>query len=344
MERVPDDLRITFSVEDEHGSPLATGKDLRALVERFSPQTRAAIADAVTRSAAAPPSLEQGGLRSWTIGTLPRRVEAVTAGHTVVAYPALIDDGESVSVHIFATAGEQAAAMWKGTRRLLALTIAVPRKQLERQLSNQARLAIAGSGLGGVDAVIDECLLCTYDQLLRRHGGPRWDEPGFAALRELLRADVFDAASVVLSAAARAITAAASVVTRIDELRADALQPSEEDMRRQLRWLVHPAFITSTGADRLPDVARYVDGIGVRLDKLAGDAARDRTRFTRIRRLQDEIEDLLLTCPPERMRELLDVRWLIEELRISVFAQALGTSGPVSEQRIERALDALSEG
>ena len=92
----------------------------------------------------------------------------------------------------------------------------------------------------------------------------------------------------------------------------------------------------------LPDVARYVEGIGVRIDKLAGDAVRDRKRLAPIRRLQDEIDDLLLTCPPSRMRELLDVRWLVEELRVSVFAQGLGTAGPISEQRIERALDALT--
>ena len=83
-------------------------------------------------------------------------------------------------------------------------------KQLERLMTNQARLALASAGMGGVDALIDECLLCTYDQLLRAHGGPRWDEAGFAALRDLVRADVFDAASAVLTAAARAIATAGS--------------------------------------------------------------------------------------------------------------------------------------
>ena len=343
MARVPDDVRITFSVDDERGRPLATGKDLGPLVERFSGQTRLAIATAVARAGATEaPSLEQTGLQTWTLGALPKRVEAVTAGHTVVGYPALVDEGDSVSVRIFASPGEQAAAMWKGTRRLLALTVAVPRKQLERLISNHARLALAGSGMGGVDALLDESLLCTYDQLLRAQGGPRWDEAGFGALRDLVRADVFDAASAVVSSAARAIALAGSVATRIDDLRAEALQPSADDMRRQLRWLVHPGFVAASGADRLPDVARYVEGIGVRIDKLAGDAVRDRKRLAPIRRLQDEIDDLLLTCPPSRMRELLDVRWLVEELRVSVFAQGLGTAGPISEQRIERALDALT--
>ena len=234
--------------------------------------------------------------------------------------------------------------MWKGTRRLLALTITVPRKQLERQLSNDARLALAGSGMGTVDALLDESLLCAYDHLLRQHGGPRWDEAGFAELRELVRADVFYEASVVIASAAQAIAAAGTATRKIDDLRAEALQLSADDMRRQLRWLVHPGFVTSTGAERLPDVARYVEGISVRIDKLGGDAARDRARLLPIGRLQDEIDDLLLTCPPSRRRELLDVRWLVEELRISVFAQRLGTSGPISEQRIVRALDALTEG
>ena len=344
LERLPDDVRITFSVEDEHGHPFATAKDLGTLVERFSGQTRTAIADAVTRGADAPAALEQRGLRTWAVGTIPKQIEARTGGHTVVGHPALVDDGDSVSVRIFATAAEQATAMWKGTRRLLALAITVPRKQLERQLSNDARLALAASGMGGVDALIDESLLCTYDQLLRQHGGPRWDEAAFADLRDLVRADTFYAASVVIASAAQAIAAAGSAARKIDGLRAEPLQLSVDDMRRQLRWLVHPGFVTSTGADRLPDVARYVEGIGVRVDKLGGDAVRDRKRMQPIRRLQDEIDDLLLTCPPSRMRELLDVRWLVEELRISVFAQALGTPGPISEQRIVRALDALTEG
>jgi ATP-dependent helicase HrpA len=112
------------------------------------------------------------------------------------------------------------------------------------------------------------------------------------------------------------------------------------DVRGQLEGLVHRGFITETGATRLPDLVRYLRGIEQRLDKIAANAMRDRSGMAIVHTLTAEYDKRLRSVPTGKYPrpELLDVRWMLEELRISLFAQTLGTPYPVSEKRIRKAL------
>ena len=112
------------------------------------------------------------------------------------------------------------------------------------------------------------------------------------------------------------------------------------DVRGQLEGLVHRGFITETGAARLPDLVRYLRGIEQRLDKIAANAMRDRSGMAIVHTLTAEYEKRLRAVPTGKYPspELLEVRWMLEELRISLFAQTLGTPYPVSEKRIRKAL------
>ncbi|MEV4765978.1 DUF3418 domain-containing protein, partial [Micromonospora chokoriensis] len=172
-------------------------------------------------------------------------------------------------------------------------------------------------------------------------GGPAWDADGFAALREKVRADLVDTVVEVMDRVRKVLAAAYTVEQRLGATRNLAVVAALADIRSQLAGLVHAGFITETGYARLPDLLRYLSAIERRMERLGGNPQRDRQQQDLIATVQKEYADLLANLPPARRQEtaVRQIRWMIEELRVNVFAQALGTPYPVSEQRIYRAMD-----
>jgi ATP-dependent helicase HrpA len=329
---VPAHLRMTVRAVDERGRPVAWSKDLGALRERLAGRVRSAIA-------ATAGSLEQDGLRSFPDGGLPRVVEADRGGHVVRAYPALVDCGDSVAVRVLAGEGEQARAMWAGTRRLLLLGIPGWARHLRRVLTNEAKLTLAAAPHATVADVLADAAMATADGLLADAGGPVWDADAFAVLREQVARAFPDTAAGTIEAVAGIVGVAAKVERRLAGLRAPALQPAAADVRAQLDRLLHPGFVTAAGTARLPDLLRYVRAIDVRLGKLGDDPARDRRQMQAVQALEAEVSALAAGGA-----HLDGLRWQLEELRVATFAQSLGTAGKVSEQRIRRELDRLRRG
>ncbi|MGB6161362.1 MAG: ATP-dependent RNA helicase HrpA [Pseudonocardiaceae bacterium] len=332
LDQVPDHLRITFRVYDGKVT-LAQGKDLAMLAQQVQPQLRATLS-------AAGGGLQRRGLRSWDVGTLPRTYQHEQAGHLVTAYPALVDEGDTVAVALLPTEAEQRLAMWAGTRRLLLLAVPGLIKSMQRGLEARARLVLARNPDGSVDALLADCVDCAADALIAACGGPPHDEDGFARLRDRAHAELADAAHAVLAHVQRILTLAHAIEARLTELSAPVLAPAVTDVRAQLTSLAGPGFVTATGAQRLPDLARYLQAITRRLDKLPRDPDRDQDWMHRIeavtqayRQLRDQVGD-----SPELQR----IRWMIEELRVSYFAQELRTPYPISDQRIYQALNELA--
>ncbi|BCL16694.1 ATP-dependent RNA helicase HrpA [Micromonospora sagamiensis] len=335
LDKLPAHLRVTFRVLDEENKPVAEGKDLPALQRQLKAEVRQVVA-------AAAPDVARTGLREWSVGTLPRTIEQVRAGYRVTAYPALVDEGETVGVRVFDSEAEQAAAMWAGTRRLLRLTVANPAKFLQGRLSNEAKLALSRNPHGGVQALIADATGAAIDRLVADAGGPAWDADGFAALREKVRADLVDTVVEVMDRVRKVLAAAHAVQQRLTRTTDLTLVAALADIKAQLAGLVHAGFVTEAGYARLPDLLRYLTAIERRLDRLPGNPQRDRQQQDRIAVVQKEYQDMLAALPPTRRDEesVRQIRWMIEELRVNVFAQALGTPYPVSEQRIYRAMDA----
>ena len=333
--RVPDHLRISFAVEDADGRRVALGKDLEALRARFSSRTRVAIAETAQ-------DLERAGLRTWDFATLPRLVEADRDGHAVRGYPALLDDGDSVSIRVLTNPAIQERVMRTGVRRLLLLAVPVGRKAVERDVTNEVRLAI-GRGAGiTLAGLADDCTIAAADRVIDEHGSVPWNEEDFLALRERARADLADIAADAMATAGRIIVATARVEARLDRLVAPALQPAVSDARAQLARLVRPGFVAASGVRRLDDVLRYVSAVDRRMERVAADTGRDRQRMDEVNALERRYEQLLRKLPRSAVTsEVVEVGWLIEELRVSLFAQVLGTSGPVSVPRITRELARL---
>ena len=326
--KVPDHLRMTFRVEGADGRTLAEGKDLDALTAQLQPTVQRTISSAAR-------SVEATGLTAWTVGALPREVQS----GSVRGFPALVDEGATVGVRVLATPAEQARAHWLGTRRLLQLTLPSPVKAISGRLTNAAKLALTRNPHGSVPATLEDCTTAALDALMTAAGGPAWDEAGFTALREAVRPDLVPTVEEVLRRTEAVLTAWYAVRTRLDAETRPALATSTADMRAQLDRLVHPGFVTATGRDRLPDVLRYLQAMERRLDKLPEDPARDRLSTAQVARVEAEVEDVRRRVPPSP--ELDQLRWMVEELRISLFAQPMRTRYPVSEKRIYKALDAL---
>ncbi|TCB95942.1 ATP-dependent RNA helicase HrpA [Micromonospora zingiberis] len=332
--RLPAHLRVTFRVLGEDDKPVAEGKDLPALQRQLKAEVRQVVA-------AAAPDVARTGLTAWEIGTLPRTIEQVRAGYAVTAYPALVDEGATVGVRVFDSAGEQEAAHWAGTRRLLRLTVPSPAKFLQGRLTNEAKLALSRNPHGGVQALIEDAAGAAIDKLVAEAGGPAWDAEGFAALRDKVRAALVDTVVEVMDRVRAVLAATYAVQQRLGATKNLAVVAALADIRSQLNGLVHAGFITETGYARLPDLLRYLTAIERRLDRLPTNPPRDKQQQDRIAVVQREYDEMLAALPPARRGSaaVRQIRWMIEELRVSVFAQALGTPYPVSEQRIYRAMD-----
>ncbi|WP_225638188.1 ATP-dependent RNA helicase HrpA [Streptomyces solaniscabiei] len=345
--KVPDHLKITFRIVDERRRKLAEDKDLEALKLRLKPKARKALSQAAAATAerSGGESLERAGLTDWTIGTLSRVFETRRAGQPVKAYPALVDDGDTVSVRLFDTEAEQAQAMWKGTRRLILRNIPVnPAKFASEKLTNQQKLGLSANPHGSVQALFDDCATAAADRLIADFGGPAWDEESYRKLYDKVRAEIVDTTVRTVGQVQQVLAAWQACERRLKAVRSPALLPNLQDVRTQLDGLVKPGFVTEAGIGRLPDLMRYLVAADRRLQQMPANVQRDTTRMEKVHEMRDEYAWLLEQMPQGRPvpRQVLDVRWMIEELRVSYFAHALGTAYPISDKRIVKAIDALA--
>ncbi|MDA4885935.1 ATP-dependent RNA helicase HrpA [Streptomyces sp. MS2A] len=348
--KVPDHLKITFRIVDERRRKLAEDKDLEALKLRLRPKARKALSQAAAATAqrSGGESLERSGLTDWTIGTLTRVFETRRAGQPVKAYPALVDDGpeaNTVSVRLFDTEAEQAQAMWKGTRRLILRNIPVnPAKFASEKLTNQQKLGLSANPHGSIQALFDDCAMAAADKLIADFGGPAWDEDSYRKLYDKVRAEIVDTTVRTVGQVQQVLAAWQACERRLKTVRSPALLANLQDVRTQLGALVKPGFVTEAGIKRLPDLMRYLVAADRRLQQMPTGAQRDTSRMEKVHEMRDEYAWLLEQMPQGRPvpQQVLDVRWMIEELRVSYFAHALGTAYPVSDKRIVKAIDALA--
>ncbi|WP_067701675.1 ATP-dependent RNA helicase HrpA [Erwinia sp. ErVv1] len=337
-DQVPDHLKITFRVVDEKNRKLGEGRSLTQLKDALKGKVQETLADV------ADDGLEQSGLQSWSFGNLPDHFEQKRGSYSVKAWPALVDEKESVGIRLFDSQHAQQKAMWRGQRRLLLLNIPSPVKYLHEKLPNKAKLGLYFNPYGKVLELIDDCISCGVDRLIAEFGGPTWQEEAFSQLHERVRAGlndtVVDIASKVEQILTSVFTINKKLKGRVDMTMALALS----DIKAQMGGLVYRGFVTQNGWKRLSDTLRYLHAIERRLEKLPVDPHSDRARMLKVEKIQQAWSSWYNKLPEVRRddEEVKDVRWMIEELRVSYFAQQLGTPYPVSEKRIQQAMDDIS--
>jgi ATP-dependent helicase HrpA len=331
--KVPDHLRPTFRVVDADGAEVARGKDLEALKVPLRPAFDRAVQEAAEES-----GVSATGQRTWTFGTIEPSFTRLRAGHEVRGFPALVDEGDTVGLRVASSAEEQEADHRLGVRRLVLLAVPSPTQALLDGLDNAAKLALSASPYPNARALLDDCAEAAVAELVDR-AGPVRDEVAFGRLVDEARRVLAERAAEVLHVVLR-VLAEWRPVDKALHGRVDLpLLPAMTDLRAQLAGLVHPGFIAAAGPTGLWDYPRYLRAMQERIDRLA-DTTRDRELMARVQPLQQAWQHRVDALPEGRPlpAQLRNVRWMLEEYRVSLWAQHLGTNGPVSDTRIRKAL------
>jgi ATP-dependent helicase HrpA len=301
--------------------------------------TNGAGANGAGMKGAADVFAERSGLREWTFGSLQREVSRTVKGHAVTGYPALVDDGDSVSLRVFQGRAEQEASMRAGVIRLLALRVPSPDRYVLEHLNNTEKLTFSQNPHGSVSALIADCALAAIDKLTPAQ--LPWDRQAFDALYEVVRAELIDTVFKVTAVVERILSSTRSINRQLKSTASLPLISAINDIRSQLEQLVFPGFVAKTGYAQLSQLPRYLAAIEKRLEKLPGNVQRDALNMAVVQGLEDDYDDAVAALLPGRHAgaELTRVRWMIEELRVSLFAVELGTAYSVSEKRIRTVLN-----
>jgi ATP-dependent helicase HrpA len=231
----------------------------------------------------------------------------------------------------------------RGLRRLLMLAVPSPAKAIAGGLSNTDKLSLAGSPYAGAADLLEDCVAAAVDDLVDRHGGPAWDEASFRALVERVRGDLAETTRVVMHDVVRVLAAWREVDKLLSGSADMATLSALTDMKTQVGRLVYRGFVADVGAAQLRHLPRYLAAVAERRQRLAAGVGRDRLLMDQVAGLQEAYLHRVEALPDGRPSSagLVKVRWMLEEYRVSLWAQSLGTAYPVSDTRIRKALDAL---
>ncbi len=325
-DHLPTHLRPIFRVVDADGNMIAAGRDPERLAERLDDTLR-------SRLEATSHPLERSGLTEWTEGDIPRAAHTDSLGTEIEVYPALIDQIDSVDLGVFATPQEQEHEHWSGVRRLIRFQLNRPVQQAANLLP--AELSLALTGLAGSHEIeisqagwIDDLVNASIDSIMTAAGGAPWSAIDMRALVRFARLRFASELEGRMSTASSLVTLGDQIVLRLGELEAGPvdLSPALLDSRAVLRALVFPGSLTAQGLDRAGHIIRYLEALLYRLHQLPADRDRDLAKIGEILELEAEVSQGL---DP-------DIDWMIQELRVSLWAQHLGTDGPISPARIRR--------
>ncbi|WP_204836026.1 ATP-dependent RNA helicase HrpA [Nocardioides nitrophenolicus] len=339
---LPAHLKPSYRVVDEGGRVQGRGKSLAELKAPLQPQFEQAIAAVASDSGVA-----RTGETDWVFDEIPATATWTRAGHEVEAHPGLVDEGATVGLQVFGSADERDARHRLGVVRLALLALgAAPLSGVVDGLGNAEKLGLAGTPYAGVPAILDDCLRAVVVDAVDARPPVRTREEYdalLAALRPVAAAGVREVLAELLR-----VLASWREVDRLLSGRADLpMLPALTDLQAQLGRLVHDGFVGEAGALRLRRYRTWLAAMRERRTALenGGPAAlaKDRQRMDVLQPLQDAYLDRIAALPEGRPAGagLRAIRWMLEEYRVSLWAQQLGTDGPISDVRIRKALDAL---
>ncbi len=336
LDQLPAHLKITYRAVDHRNRKLNESCDLHELKESLKEKVQE------TLSQVADDDIEQRDLHTWSFGELPKVYQQKRGGFEVRAYPALVDKKDSVEIKLFETEQEQLSAMRVGQRRLILLNVPSPIKYLHANLPNKSKLGLYFNPYGKVLDLIDDCIACGVDKLIEERGGMVWEPQAFEALKEHVRAELGDTVVEIAKQVETILTTAYNINKRLKGKVDFTMAFALSDVKAQIEGLIFSGFATECGWKRLPDILRYMRAIERRMEKLPIDPNKDRLHMLKIESVANKYKELLNKIPkgmaiPDNVRE---IRWMLEELRVSYFAQQLGTPYPVSDKRIINAIEA----
>ena len=337
LDQIPDYLKMSFSIVDNN-KEIAFGKDLDKLKEQLKTQVQQALSSLTEKKSI---SLEQDNLTDWNFGTLPHIYEAKQKNYVVKAYPTIIDNQNSVSIKLVDSKQEQQRLTKLGLRRLLILNIPSPIKYLHEKLPNKSKLGLYFNSFGTVLSLIDDCIACAVDYLIEKNNQTIENQEQYQQLLDYTKAHinetVVDIAKQVESILTLHFNINKKLKGRVDLSLAFALS----DIKQQINNLIYKGFVAKSGYHRLNDIHRYLLAIEKRIEKLMQNASKDRQAMNTVEEVKNLYENWLnsLTENQRLQQQVINIRWMIEELRVNLFAQQLGTPYPISAKRIKQQID-----
>jgi len=350
LERVPGHLMPSFRAVDARGRAIGSDRDLATLQRRLADKARSSVESTIARPAqiaakvaeASPAFASRSKLTTWDLDELTEVVDTPVAGGVVRGYPALVDEGDSVALRVEATPEDAARHTRAGIRRLLLLAVPSPATYVLDHLTANEKLALAASPYQNAKALIEDARVALADDVLLREspsGGVR-TKADFERVRDAFSTASVDRTFQTVSLAAKILLAQREVDRAVKDASSITLLGALNDVRGQVKGLIFPGFLSRTGLARLQHLPRYLAGALERVKTLSDNPGRDRQRMTEYERAAAGFVEAggVVPLPADAPANLVQTRWLLEELRVSLFAQRLGTAEPVSPQRIAKAL------
>ncbi|MDD7582323.1 ATP-dependent RNA helicase HrpA [Corynebacterium sp. 32222D000AT] len=333
---LPDHLRMNYAAIDKRGKIIDSDRDLSALVNRQAGSIKSSVSK-VSRIS------ESGSVKEWradNLGSIDDEVRTTVDGHEVTAYPALVATKDGVEVKVHPTKAAADAAMLTTTLTLLMREITVNPRPMVKGLPLQQRVAIDNYPHGGAEGLVSDARVAAIRDLLLEAGGAVRSPEEFDQLRKKVAPDVPGRARQMVVAIAPGLVEYGRITDELDKWTGPAI----DDIRAQLDFLLPPQAITKNGIEHLRHLPRYLQAVRIRLEEMNLDPDKDADRQAEVDEAKAYLNNRLRSLPAGRSKTkaVRDIYWMIEELRVSLFAQRLGTAHAVSLRRIQKAVDKLA--
>ncbi|PKF55501.1 ATP-dependent RNA helicase HrpA [Alteromonadales bacterium alter-6D02] len=329
-------LFINYKIEKNVGRNkyklIKQGRDLAKLQEELSGQVSQSLAKVADKG------IEQQDITQWNFGSLPASYTSKRGQFEIKAYPALVANKQSVEIKLFDDEGLAQQSNLVGLRQLLLLNVPSPIAYMQRALPNKAKLGLYYHGFGQVNVLIDDIIAAAVDSIIEKHNTTVDDESKFNQLRDIVRAELADQGVVIAEKVEQCLSLLNAINKKLKGKVSLDMVMAHGDIKSQLEKLVFKGFVTEVGHHRLDDLHRYLKAVERRLEKLPVDPNKDRIVTIAIDSVNKEYQALVNKLGKTAIMpaSLVEIRWMIEELRVSLFAQTLGTKFPISEKRVKQ--------
>jgi len=341
---LPVHLTMNFQVVNEKGKLLKQGRDLNQLKAQLQGKVKASIKQVAEKG------IEKSKLTLWDFGNLPQGYEKKVANMTIKAFPALVDQKSSVAIELFEQEEHAEQAMLNGISRLILLNIPSPLKYLQQKMPNKAKLGLYFNPFGSITDLLQDCIQGACVFLVKKHMQdkgltllPR-TESDFYLVREYVRAEISDCVLTAAIKVEQVLSLRHDIAKKLKGNVALNVIQSHSDIKQQNEALVFKGFVSVSGLEKLDDITRYLKGIVRRLEKLPIDPNQDRLKLIEVKKAVDLYGNVLSQQRKDKpiTQDILLTKWMIEEFRISLFSQNLGTAQPISLKRIINHLKGFS--
>jgi len=336
---LPVHLQINFKVVDDKGRLIKQGRQLNTLKESLQGKVKATIKKVAEKG------IEQSHIVTWDFGDIPTGYEKKMANITVKAYPALVDHKKDVAIELFEQEEQAKSAMLYGVSRLVLMNIPSPVKYLQDKLPNKAKLGLYFNPFGSVADLLEDCIVAAAQYLIKQRDGLPRTEQEFTQCRDTVRAEIADCVLDAAVKVEKVLSLSHDIRKKLKGSVSLTMIQGQGDIKEQLNKLVFKGFVTESGVEKLEHIIRYLNAIIKRLEKLPIDPNQDRLKMIEVEKVSERLSDAIAKLRKDQPipAPYIECRWMIEELRVSLFAQNLGTSQPISVKRIQNYLNDIQD-